>query len=553
MPGYKIDRFVGMLPRDNPKVLPPNVPQLARDVDLDQGTLRPWREPLPVHEFSGEGPALSFARFDCCWLKGDGCSSFVHPWPSCPYVIEAGGSLPWPRIATFEEACADNWCRLGIECPTIAPMAQPVTSAIPGRTLEQRAYRYSWVNKYGQEGGGSPPSIVFSTNDGASVVVQLPPGPSPEYCVVATRIYRLATPFESGGETSNPNNTEWFLVDEVPISTTSYLDTKRLIDLGMLGVLPTFTNEEYLPPPADLRGIVNLENGMIAGISGDYIYFCDPFNPHNWPLRLIKQLYDTPVALAAIADVLYIGTSGRPYTMLAKQDCNNVGCMATYRHREPLPCISPRSMVAGAGVVLYASEDGLVLLAGNKAKVISEALYTKRQWQALHPNRMIGASYNGYYMGFTDIVGIRLRTPEDEHFDPRAAALTTLSDRPDAVWRSEEGFLYFAFGNTIAEWNAGARYRPYFWSGSIQHTPRRITYRAAFADRDPEGDLTVTLLGRQPTIEYTTRIDTPAVFRIDQGFSVLECGVQFEGTAEVGQFGVATSIPDLLSAERRAA
>lgn len=544
MPGFKIEQFSGEVPRLNPRGLQPSVASFALDVDLDNGTLRPWRERLPVH--TAPFNVLGFIRTGCCFLAADKCADYSLLWPSCKFVIRTG-VRGYPEFATFDEACADDWCRLGVPCPDVAPSASPVIPAIRDpvtRSLEIRAYRYSWVNKHGQEGGGSPPSTAYTTNDGVTSIVQLPAcAADPAFCITTIRIYRLATPLESGGETSNPQNTEYYFLADVPCGTTVYTDDQSLLDIGGSGgQIGVFTREESIPPPADLTAVVSLENGILAGISGEFVVMSEPFHPHSWPLKYYKRLWDTPIALAAVASTVYVGTTGTPYTIDGRNDCQGDGLAAVYRHREPLPIANKRSMVAGSGVAYYASVDGLVAVSGSSARVISESVFSRRDWQALHPNLMIGALLDGHYFGFSDVAGIRLKTPEPEHTDSSRVALTRLSDRPQAMWRSPEGFLFMAEGNVISQWNAGAAARPYTWRSTSQFMPSQLSLTAAAAVFGLLGNVEIKHLGNKCQFARTVWESQP--YRLPGGFYVTEMKVEFAGTGEIKEWSIGTSVKE---------
>jgi hypothetical protein len=550
MAGLKFSQFSGMAPRINPRLRSAQIAEIALDVCLDEGTLAPWRERLPVYT-SANDPVLAMIRVDCCWLTSDKCADFCVPWPSCPYVVKAGDGVP--LYATFEDACADDWCPLTWPCPTVAPSASP-TSAFPSveeRDFETRSYRYAWVNRYDHEHGGSPPSAPIQTHDGDSVVIQLPQPPS-GFCITSIRLYRTGTPFETGGEKSNPANTEWFLVGEYPVGTTVVTDDLMMRDLpGTNGALATFMGDERLPPPDDIIEVVSLENGQMAAISPslNQVVMSEPFLPTSWPMKYRKGFWqdDDPVALAAEGAILYVGTTGHPYTIQAtQQDSNTDGRHGVYKHREPLPCLNRRSMAAGSGACYYASLDGLVALSGTQARVISEEILSKKQWQAWHPNRMIGVVYDGFYMGFSDVIGFRMRTAQPEHIDARTAMLTLLSDRPNALWLSDHGSLYMANENIVSQWNAGNTLRPYHWCSTEFQWARRTALGASYLLQDDVGPVQVTLVTEKGDYSFSP-LDEDA-HPLPTWLNVVETAVCFDGTGEVTEFSIGTTIKETIRA-----
>lgn len=545
MGSLDIKKFAGMAPRRNPRIRPASNAEFALDVDLDEGTLRPFRSRVPVHTAADD--VVSMIRLGCCWITSTECVDYAHPFPSCPYVVETGSSAGFPRIATFENACAGNWCRLGVPCPEVAPVSTLLSPLVPDQTMELRSYRYTYVNQFDQEGGGSPPSSAFQVNDGASVTIQLPPPPPAEWCVVSVRIYRSGTPFETGAEPQNPSNTEWYLVDEIPVSNTSYLDTKKLLALGGdQGQIGIFTTEENLPPPAGLHSVVALENGMLAGIFDGRLYMSEPFSPHSWPLRLVKMFYEPAVRIAAVAQALYVATTGRPYTIVAAQDKDGKGCMDVYRHRLPMPIQNPRSMAASTAAAYFATKNGLAMVRGNEAKLISQTNISKEQWQALRPNRMHGICHENFYHGYSDSNAVRFRLPEIENIDEQDVTYTELSDRPVGMWESPEGELYLSFENRVEQWNAGAIFIPYLWRSTAAFSSRRAAHTAGQVEREKAGDLVVDFISEKGT--FTRQVDGVEVFRLPNWFNSLFIQVELRGTAEVNEITAGTTIPALMAA-----
>lgn len=546
MTAINIDNFRGLAPRLNPKRLPAGVASVAIDVDLDNQSIRPWRTGKKVYEATHD--ILSFARVDCCWLTFDKCVELVTQFtPSCPFMI-ATGVRPWPSIALPEEACVDDWCRLGVACPDIAPIMGAAPVANPVVATAYRAYRYAYVNRYGQEGAGSPPSQVMNVTDGQSVTVSNFGVPDPEWCITTIRLYRLGTAYETGLEDSNPQNTEYFFVDEFPVGTPFYVDTIKDIDLGGTGGPDVFTNDEYLPPPADLRQIVSLENGRLAGISGNLIYLSDPNQPHAWFLRYVKKLLDKPLALAAIASALYVATDGRPYVIDGRNDCQGDGCQAVLRTRVPLPITSARSMVAESGVCYYASTNGLVGIVGQTAKLVSQSHLSASDWQKLHPNLMIGAWRDGYYHGYTDVEGIRFRSPEPEFANLQDIAYTNLSERPSAVWRDDDGELYYAIGREIFQWNAGDRYKEYTWESTPMFHPRLTSLTVAMIERSQGGNLRFVRTTNAGVMDDRL-VNSQNEFRLNGRSAAAFTTFGFFGTAGVDQITAGTSFAERIRAE----
>lgn len=545
MTGINIARPQGRVPRLNPFARPPGSAAIALDCDLDNNSVRPWRTPKLVHTAMHD--VLAFLRADCCWLSWDKCVDAVFPYtPACRQVIVTG-AVDYPQIATAEEACAGDWCRLGVPCPPTAPTLTQAVPAVDGETMAARAYRYTYANRHGREGPGSAPSEIIRASDGQTVMVSGFLPPSAEWCVTTIKLYRLASPYETGMEQSNPQNTEYFFVDEFPVTQASYIDNKTDLELGG-GSQGVFVTDEYLPPPADLHSITSAENGFLAGISGKQVWICEPHSPHAWPLRYVKQFYEQPVAIGAIGSALYVGTTGRPYVIDLSDPANSNGVTPVRYPRTPLPCLSKRGFVTETAACYYPSKDGLVAMSGGEAKLVSQARLSERDWQGLRPNKMIGAIRNGYYHGYTDVEGIRLRTLDQEYATLPEIGYTNLSERPAALWRSPEGELYYAVGRDVFLWNGGNAFRDYTWQCSDITFPRRTALTTGVVNRAAPGRCTFALVTDYGKV-FQRQIDHHSFFRIKGRQNALIAAVQVQGTAEVFEITVGTSIFDAAKAE----
>jgi hypothetical protein len=148
-------------------------------------------------------------------------------------------------------------------------------------------------------------------------------------------------------------------------------------------------------PPADLKGIINLTNGMTAGFRGNELCFSEPNKPWAWT-PAYRYATDTPiVALGAVGNSVVVATQGRPY--LAS---GNHPSSVTMRLLDvPYPCVSKRSMVNMGAGVLYASYEGLVYVSGVAPRLATAQLMTRDDWREFYPETLYGRFYDGKYFG----------------------------------------------------------------------------------------------------------------------------------------------------------
>ncbi|MGL1400235.1 hypothetical protein ACSTI4_24935, partial [Vibrio parahaemolyticus] len=70
---------------------------------------------------------------------------------------------------------------------------------------------------------------------------------------------------------------------------------------------------QYNPPPAGLRGLTAMPNGMMAAFDGKDLYFCEPYLPHAWPASYTLTTDFPIVGLGAFGTSLVVMTTGNLY------------------------------------------------------------------------------------------------------------------------------------------------------------------------------------------------------------------------------------------------
>ncbi len=403
MPYIKVEDFSGIVPRTGPTRLDPNQAQAANNVKLQSRELRSWS--LPLLEYVPTTPLVQTVyRIDSpsgekYWLEWATDVDMV-PGPVADIdeyrYYYTGDGLPkktnWDLATTAGTGVRpfpDAWLYMGVPNPTGAPTLSASSSA---GTVETRAYVYTYVSEFGdvkEESGPSPATTVVVTTSGATVTVSgFTAPPTTGYNITARRIYRTIT-----GATT----VTYSFVAEIPLATTSYVDSKTVAELG--SELPSLY---WSPPPDDLKGLVALPNGMLVGFIGNQIWFSEPYYPHAWPEQYMLTVDYPIVGLGVYETNVVVCTTRYPYLISGVSPTS----MSQQKLPIPQPCVSKRSIASDQYGVLYASPNGLVSLGSGSQDVVTVPLYTRDEWQALDPYTMVGAVYNNMYMGFSNVNGV---------------------------------------------------------------------------------------------------------------------------------------------------
>lgn len=185
--------------------------------------------------------------------------------------------------------------------------------------------------------------------------------------------------------TNNPNATwntgGWY----------EYLDKKANTQLGE--ACPSI----YWDPPVDgLKGLVSLQNGLFAAYKDSTVYVSDWNAPHAWPYEHTVTIDYPIVGLGSFGNTIVVCTEAAP-VLIVVQDPTNPTTKAI---QENCPCVSADSIVNTRNGVIFASQNGLVLINSTSPAFITEKLLTQDEWLPLHPESLKGAFLNNTYYGF---------------------------------------------------------------------------------------------------------------------------------------------------------
>jgi hypothetical protein len=248
------------------------------------------------------------------------------------------------------------------------------------------------------------------------------------------RLYRTA------GDEAN-----FMLVAEISVATTSYVDAVADEDLGeMLETLNT------LPPPKNLRCLVSMPNGCLAGLSGNELCISDPNMPYSWPVANRYSFSGRGVSLAAVANSLLVLTEDFPIMFSGSDpDAMVPTVMETYA-----PCVSARGAKNIGGGVVYPSYDGLYLAAPGRVENLTEKLYSLDEWKLLAPATFDAEVFdNCYYASFTAPNATGSRTWV-LNLRERDGAIE-VDDFFDCLYRNNyDGELYVVRGREVFRWDA---------------------------------------------------------------------------------------------------
>lgn len=378
MEPIKVEVFGGEIPARDSRILPPNNAFEATNVRLQGGSLDGFSVPIAVHTLIN--PAAQFAYripFDVhdlnvgpsTWMEFEDSTVRVFPALVVNDRFEryywCGLNTP-PSYNTLDRIkTGQSEFKLGVPAPTVAPGVVP--SATGSGIDEARAYVYTWVTAYEEEGPPSPPTLVTGKNDDTwALTATLPTNTDTAGRTLSkVRFYRTITG-------SDGVATYFFLVEQ-DIGTVTYDDTIEDLVLSAQGELES---SGWIAPPEDLQGIVNLANGMLVGWKGRDVYFCEPYRPHAWPSAYNLTVDYPIVGIGTWGSAMFVVTTGTPWY----GGGNNPASVNLTRIPVSEPCVSRESIVATAQGVYYAGANGVVLATPYTISNATEKLIQRKEW-----------------------------------------------------------------------------------------------------------------------------------------------------------------------------
>lgn len=403
MAGLKLELFQGLIPRSSNRLLPNMAATEAKNTKLLNGEVRGYRALREEADFSAGSvtPVKTAVRVvdndginADAWLTFDSRDVDVV---RSPIVNDSYDRYYWagdgtPKMSTYDRIfAASAEYLLGVPAPANAASVTP-----PAGTDETRAYVYTFVTEYGEEGPPSPP-VVATGNAGSWALTGMDttiPNESSRafgtgHLGAKVRIYRTVT----GGTSVN-----FYFVDEVTwaahvTASGAYTDTEVTTDVAANNLLESTS---WLPPPTDLEGFIVMPNGYLVGWKGRRLVFSEAYRPHAWPAEYELSTEFPIVGLIVWGTTLVIGTKSQPYFGQGVSPA----AFTLQKLDSVEPCMSRSGMVATTAGAYYPSPNGLVLANSSGARIITQDILTKEEWVNYSPSTIFAAQLGLQYIAF---------------------------------------------------------------------------------------------------------------------------------------------------------
>ena len=523
----RIADFKGEIPSRHPRILPQMYATTALNTRLDDGTIAPVRTTALVETLLADANTIFFHKDEWYSFTGD---VDVVPGPvKTDRLYVTGDGVP-------KMYANDTVYNLALPAPAAKPTVS--MSGSPDDEIAQFVvYAYTFVTEFDEESAPSPVSDPLLWSVGNDVTVTGFSAPTASRGIDRIRIYRSIT--------SGMGITDLYFVKELPVATSSYVH-----DAAVDPLQEVLITADYDEPPATMAGLISMPNGMMAAFDGKEILFSEPFRPHAWPEKYRLTVDVDVVGLASFATTLAIMTKATPYIAQGTAPEN----MVMEKMERDLPCVSKRGIVDFGYSAVYPSNEGLVIITGGGADLVTKPLFTSEQWRKLNPSSFHAERYEDRYffahepigaseqaLGIIDITGNQPFYIESDlkpitmTRDPASGALFLLLT-PRAIHR----------------WDAvAANLKPQKWRSRVFQLVSPSSYAGVLVEADaalgtiPAGqtpNITRVYADGQLVRQFST-INAPA--RLPGGFRSKQWEIEIEGYVPITAISMAQSYDEL--------
>jgi hypothetical protein len=419
-------QFSGVAPCIAPRLLPATLAQEALDVKLWSGELRPQYADEVLQYIPSSIKTIyryKWKNSSNRWLMWNRPTDVVKS-PAYNddnnriYFTNEGGFFVTDSSLLLDQDYNTGYIPAGSWYHTAIPQPGQSDIWVSGGTgsgdIESRSYVYCYVRQWpdGTIDVGKSSGPLKNLHDKSRYTVDVRPGQTVSMSIEEpllthhngavrgiNKIYIYRSEGTSAGQavysyvdqfdvnlervTNNPNavwKTNYY----------EYTDSKPNTALGE--ACPSI----YWDPPVDgLKGLVSLQNGLFAAYKDSTVYVSDWNAPHAWPYEHSVTIDYPIVGLGSFGNTIVVCTEAAP-VLIVVQDPTNPTVKAI---QENCPCVSADSIVNTRNGVIFASQNGLVLINSTSPTCITEKLITQDEWLPLHPESLKGAFLNNTYYG----------------------------------------------------------------------------------------------------------------------------------------------------------
>jgi hypothetical protein len=393
--------------------------------------------------------------------------------------------------------------------------------------IEVRAYTYTYVNQYGEEGAPADPLEIECAEN--STIVVRHAAPPTGYCPISkVRIYRTAG-----------SGADYLYVGEYSVASPYQItDSVKNESLGH-----TLDTMNYYPPSQTLVGLCTMANGIVCGFTGNEVHFSEPYLAYAYNPSAIKPMPHKIKGICPFEGGLYVTTTAEPYIIqgAAPEYMTDMKVAAVQAG------VSKGSICNYNGTVVYASSDGLVQLQGTQASLdMSFKFFTRQDWQERYGNKLNNMRLNVHdgslLVWFDDgTKGFVIR------FEEESPSLTQINQRYYAAFRYPlADALYVSDGTYVYAFRSGGGRNNFTWHSKDFVLPKPTNFGVMQFIGTGTMALTVYADGVEKLSRSVTLNDIGStIVRLPAGFMARRWSYKMVGSAEIYESYLSNSVGEL--------
>jgi hypothetical protein len=421
-------QFSGIAPRIAPRLLPATLAQEALDVKLWSGELRPHYADEILQYIPSNIQSIYRYKWKNQTYNWLGWAKSVNVAKGPVYddennriylMVNDGTGFLVTDSSLLEDR--DYWNGLESRAYAVA-IPEPgqsdiwVSDGTGSGDIESRSYVYCYVRQWadGTIDVGKSSGPLKNSSDRSRYTVDVRPGQVVDMSLVDPLVHAnganvgINKIYIYRSEVTSAGQALYSYVDQFDVNSNRTTNNPAAVWVADGGYYkysdskPNTSLGEACPsiywdaPVTGLKGLVSLQNGLFAAYKDSTVYVSDWNAPHAWPYEHTVTIDYPIVGLGSFGNTIVVCTEAAP-VLIVVQDPTNPTTKAI---QENCPCVSADSIVNTRNGVIFASQNGLVLINSTSPTFITEKLITQDEWLPLHPESLKGAFLNNTYYGF---------------------------------------------------------------------------------------------------------------------------------------------------------
>lgn len=419
--------------------------------------------------------------------------------------------------------------------------------------IEARVYAFTYVNRFGDESVPSVKEDVLYINKGVSPILNIPYSSGTremltrDYGVTKIRLYRSVT--------NSLGVAQFLYIKEVGLSMTGNAITiTDDVPKGSLMIGEPLPTINYDPPRLGMKGLGVTDSGVGYAYIDKTICFSEPFILYAWPRYYELSAKHRIMGIGHYDNTIVVVTTGNPI-LINGESPENMGALSLPLYEG---CVSSRSMVNLNHGCMYASENGLVLVTTNSAKLLTEGMFATDDWQKIEPSSIHACAYKNGYLFFWNSGSkkgsgyIDLNNPNKGvlWFDDYALNAFLDNGQVQMITRQTDYYnvtksVYAAFN---PEYGQPASNKKFVWQSKIFNldTPKRMLAAQVIADDYSAGVITFRVYANGILL-HENFVSSAKPFRVKNHSVKHDFSIEIESSTPIREVVLGETMRDLLA------